>query len=201
VAHSQLFKSAPFALNDHPATPSSPIRTSSGDVEVVVATKLFVPTSPQQDQLPLEPTFVAPPRHEEWFPVSGTTMRKTKIFTGSSHPELAALIVDRLGLQTATATLKKFANQETSIEIGVSVRDEDVYIIQSGSSSVNDHLMELLIMVNACKISSAARITAVYVSFLGANEKSMPYFAYMKQSKKKKGRGAIAAKCMSRIKR
>lgn len=91
-------------------------------------------------------------------------MRKTKIFTGSSHPELAALIVDRLGITTAPATLRKFANQETSIEIGVSVRDEDVYIIQSGSSSVNDHLMELMIMVNAAKIASAARITAVWVS-------------------------------------
>lgn len=63
------------------------------------------------------------------------------------------------------------------------MRDEDVYIIQSGSSSVNDHLMELMIMINACKIASAARITAV-----------VPYFPYMKQSKKKKGRGAITAK-------
>jgi len=169
-----LFKSAQFAFNERlatpesrPATPSSPIRTSTGDVEVVVATKLFVPTSPQQEQAQLEQDTFVPPVQQDWIPVTGTTMRKTKIFTGSSHPELAALIVDRLGLQTATATLKKFANQETSIEIGVSVRDEDVFIIQSGSSSVNDHLMELLIMVNACKISSAARITAVYVCARG----------------------------------
>jgi len=90
-------------------------------------------------------------------------MRKVKIFTGSSHPELACLITERLGVSPATATLKKFSNAETAIEIGVSVRNEDVYIIQSGSTAVNDHLMELLIMINACKIASAERITAVLV--------------------------------------
>ncbi|KAJ3100917.1 hypothetical protein HDU97_001857 [Phlyctochytrium planicorne] len=110
-------------------------------------------------------------------------MRKVKIFTGSSHPELSALILDRLGQTAAPALTKKFANQETAVEIGVSVRDNDVYIIQSGSSTINDHIMELLIMVNACKLASAKRITAV-----------IPYFPYMKQSKKKKARGAITAK-------
>lgn len=68
--------------------------------------------------------------------------------------------------------------------IGVSVRNEDVFIIQSGSPKINDSLMELLIMINACKGASAQRITAV-----------IPYFPYSKQSKKKKHRGAIAAKC------
>lgn len=69
------------------------------------------------------------------------------------------------------------------MDLGVSVRNEDVFIIQSGSDSVNDHLMELLVLVNACKGASARRITAV-----------MPYFPYSKQSKKKRQRGAIAAK-------
>jgi ribose-phosphate pyrophosphokinase len=50
---------------------------------------------------------------------------------------------------------------ETAVELGVSVRGEDVYIIQSGSPTINDHLMELLIMINSCKMSSARRITAV----------------------------------------
>ena len=93
-------------------------------------------------------------------------MRRCKIFTGSSHPELTTAIVDRLGQLTAPATMKVFSNRETSIEIGVSVRAEDVFIVQSGSSTINDHLMELLIMINACKAASAKRITAVYVLFL-----------------------------------
>ncbi|KAJ3295354.1 hypothetical protein HK104_002771 [Borealophlyctis nickersoniae] len=110
---------------------------------------------------------------------------KVKIFTGSSHPELSALILDRLSQPVAPAKMKRFSNAETAVEIGVSVRNEDVYLIQSGSSQVNDHLMELLIMINACKIASARRITAV-----------LPYFPYNKQSKKKKARGAITAKRM-----
>ena len=86
---------------------------------------------------------------------------QVKIFTGSSHPELSALILDRLNLSAAPAVMKRFSNAETAVEIGVSVRNEDVFIIQAGSAAVNDHLMELLIMINACKIASARRITAV----------------------------------------
>ncbi|KAI9089611.1 phosphoribosyltransferase-like protein [Phlyctochytrium arcticum] len=115
-------------------------------------------------------------------------MRKVKIFTGSSHPELSALIIERLGIPAAPATMKRSSNAETTVEIGVSVRNEDVYIIQSGSMAINDHLMELLIMINACKISSARRITAV-----------LPYFPYNKQSKKKKARGAITAKLVANM--
>ncbi|KAF9563885.1 hypothetical protein EC968_004679 [Mortierella alpina] len=112
----------------------------------------------------------------------------TKVFAGSSHPELAAMVTSRLGLEPGKVTLTQFKNKETSVEIGVSVRNEDVYIIQSGSSKINDSLMELLIMINACKGSSAQRITAV-----------IPYFPYSKQSKKKKHRGAIAAKLVANI--
>ncbi|KAJ3158778.1 hypothetical protein HDU86_002459 [Geranomyces michiganensis] len=113
---------------------------------------------------------------------------QVKIFTGSSHPELSAMILDRLGIPAAPATMKRFSNAETSVEIGVSVRNEDVYLIQSGSMQINDHLMELLIMINACKIASAKRITAV-----------LPYFPYNKQSKKKKARGAITAKLVANM--
>lgn len=58
--------------------------------------------------------------------------------------------------------MKRFPNAETSVELGVSVRDSDCFLIQSGSNQVNDHLMELLIMISACKSASAKRITAVY---------------------------------------
>ncbi|KAF8953121.1 hypothetical protein BGZ46_003276, partial [Entomortierella lignicola] len=109
--------------------------------------------------------------------------RHTKIIAGNSHPELASLVTKRLGVEQTQVKLSQFKNKETSVEISVSVRNDDVYIIQSGSSKINDSLMELLIMINACKGSSAKRVTAV-----------IPYFPYSKQSKKKKHRGAIAAK-------
>ncbi|CAG8712828.1 12691_t:CDS:2 [Cetraspora pellucida] len=115
-------------------------------------------------------------------------MRRAKIFSGSSHPELANSICERLGVPSSPVVLKKFSNKETSVEIGCSVRNEDVFIIQSGSTQINDHLMELLIMIAACKGASASRITAV-----------MPYFPYSKQSKKKKYRCAITAKVVANL--
>ncbi|GMM35346.1 ribose phosphate diphosphokinase subunit [Saccharomycopsis crataegensis] len=115
-------------------------------------------------------------------------MHKCKIFVGNSHPELGKLVCERLGCPAAPATLKKFANGETSVSIGASVRDEDVYIIQSGSPTVNDHIMELLILISACKSGSASKITAV-----------IPQFPYSKQSKMKKHRGAITARMLANL--
>lgn len=69
--------------------------------------------------------------------------------------------LEKLGLSQSPVTVKKFSNSELSVDLGVSVRNEDVFIIQSGSTSINDHLMELLIMINACKLASAKQITAV----------------------------------------
>ena len=115
-------------------------------------------------------------------------MRKCKIFVGNSHPELGQHICAKLGVEPAPCTLKKFSNGETSVQIGVSVRDEDVYVIQSGSSTVNDHIMELLILVSACRGGSAKKITAV-----------LPQFPYSKQSKMKKHRGAITARMLANL--
>ena len=70
-------------------------------------------------------------------------------------------ICERLGTIPAKAELKKFSNGETSVAIGTSIREQDVFIVQSGSDAVNDSLMELLIMISACKGSSAKSITAV----------------------------------------
>jgi len=83
---------------------------------------------------------------------------------------------------------KKFANGETNVEIGESVRGEDVYIVQSGCGEVNDNLMELLIMINACKIASAERITAV-----------IPVYPYARQDKKDKSRAPISAKLVANM--
>ncbi|ANB12596.1 ribose phosphate diphosphokinase subunit PRS1 [Sugiyamaella lignohabitans] len=115
-------------------------------------------------------------------------MRKSHVFVGSSHPELGKLICDRLGVEPGPCTLRKFSNGETSIEIGVSVRDEDVYIVQSGSHTINDHIMELLTFISGCKGGSAHKITAV-----------LPLFPYSKQSKMKKHRGAITARMLANL--
>lgn len=115
-------------------------------------------------------------------------MPNIKVFSGSSHPALAQKICDRLGITHANVVAKKFANGETNVEIGESVRGEDVYIIQSGCGEVNDNLMELLIMINACKIASAERVTAV-----------IPVYPYSRQDKKDKSRAPISAKLVANM--
>jgi len=86
-------------------------------------------------------------------------MRKIKIFSGSSHPLLTEAICERLGTQPANCDLTKFSNGETSVSINTSIRDQDVFIVQSGSKKINDNVMELLIMISACKGGSARSIT------------------------------------------
>jgi ribose-phosphate pyrophosphokinase len=115
-------------------------------------------------------------------------MPNIKIFSGNSHRELASLICNRLGIELGRTVCKKFSNQETCIEIGESVRGEDVFIVQSGCGEVNDNLMELLIMIHACKIASAARVTAV-----------IPLFPYARQDKKDKSRAPISAKLVANM--
>ncbi|KAJ8666922.1 hypothetical protein QAD02_008584 [Eretmocerus hayati] len=115
-------------------------------------------------------------------------MPNIKVFGGSSHAELVEQICNRLGIQPGKVITKKFSNRETSVEINESVRGEDVYIVQSGCGEVNDNLMELMIMINACKIASAARITAV-----------IPYFPYARQDKKDKIRTPISAKLIANM--
>lgn len=88
-------------------------------------------------------------------------MRQTQIFSGSSHPTLVDRICDRLGQTPGRVELKKFSNGETSVQIHTSVRNQDVFIVQSGSRKMNDSLMELLIMVSACKGGSARSITGI----------------------------------------
>ena len=115
-------------------------------------------------------------------------MPNIKIFSGSSHQDLSQKIADRLGLELGKVVTKKFSNQETCVEIGESVRGEDVYIVQSGCGEINDNLMELLIMINACKIASASRVTAVILCF-----------PYARQDKKDKSRAPISAKLVANM--
>ncbi|KAK0879013.1 ribose-phosphate pyrophosphokinase 1 [Friedmanniomyces endolithicus] len=115
-------------------------------------------------------------------------MRQTCIFSGSSHPALVEAICGRLGQKRADVTLGTFSNGETRVEVQTSVRDQDVFIVQSGSSQINDNIMELLIMIQACRGGSSKSITAV-----------MPYFPYSRQSKKKTHRGAITARMLANL--
>lgn len=109
-----------------------------------------------------------------------------KIFSGRSHPALAREICDYLDLPLGQITLYNFSDGENYCQIDENVRGADVFVVQPTSSPVNDHVMELLILLDAFRRSSASRITAV-----------MPYFGYARQDKKDKPRVPIAAKLMA----
>jgi ribose-phosphate pyrophosphokinase len=94
---------------------------------------------------------------------------------GSSHPQLAQTICNHLGVPPANVLLDKFSVGETRVEIKESVRGKDVYIIQSGAGKVNDHLMELLITISACKTASARQVTAVLPLFPYSRQSDVPY--------------------------
>ncbi|KAF5661836.1 ribose-phosphate pyrophosphokinase [Fusarium heterosporum] len=118
-------------------------------------------------------------------------MRNTLIFAGNSCPVLTGQICENLGMHPASAELTQFSNLtkgETSVRILTSVREKDVFVVQSGSPSINDSIMELLIMISACKGGSANKVTAV-----------LPYFPYSRQSKKKSHRGAITARMLANL--
>ena len=109
-----------------------------------------------------------------------------KIFTGNSNPKLASDICTMVGVPLGDASLKRFSDGEISVSINESVRGTDVFLIQSTCEPVNDHLMEMLIMIDALRRASAGRITAV-----------MPYFGYARQDRKAKARDPISAKLVA----
>jgi ribose-phosphate pyrophosphokinase len=111
-----------------------------------------------------------------------------KVFAGNSNRHLAEAICKYLNVPLGNATVKRFADQEIFVEIGENVRGEDVFIVQSTSFPTNDHLMELLIMIDAVRRSSARRITAV-----------LPYFGYARQDRKAGPRTPISAKLVANL--
>lgn len=112
--------------------------------------------------------------------------KNIKVFTGNSHPQLAQDIADILGVPLGKAKVSTFSDGEISVDIGETVRGNDVFIVQSTCSPVNNNLMELLIMIDAFKRASAGRITAV-----------MPYYGYARQDRKAKARDPITAKLVA----
>jgi ribose-phosphate pyrophosphokinase len=111
------------------------------------------------------------------------------IFTGNANPDLATEIVQMLGLPMGKALVGRFSDGEINVEIMENVRGRDVFIVQPTCSPSNDNLMELLVMVDAIKRSSAGRITAV-----------IPYFGYARQDRRPRtARVAISAKLVAEM--
>ena len=111
-----------------------------------------------------------------------------KVFSGNSNPVFAQTICKELGLELGNSTVKTFADGEVSVSLYETVRGSDVFLIQSTCKPVNDHLMELLVMIDACRRASASRITAV-----------IPYFGYARQDRKAKSRDPISAKLVANM--
>lgn len=109
-----------------------------------------------------------------------------KIFTGNSNPELARRICENLDISLGRALVSTFSDGEVRVEIQENVRGADVFVVQSGAHPVNDHLVELLVMIDALKRASARRITAV-----------MPYYSYARQDRKNKPRVPITARLVA----
>lgn len=111
-----------------------------------------------------------------------------KVFAGNSNRHLADAICNYLNVPVGKASVRRFADQEIFVEIQENVRGEDVFVVQSTSFPTNDHLMELLIMIDAFRRSSAKRITAV-----------LPYFGYARQDRKAGPRTPISAKLVANL--
>ena len=108
------------------------------------------------------------------------------VFSGRSNPRFTSAICETLGIDLGRLEVVRFSDGELSVEIGDNVRGRDVFIVQSTSTPGNDHLMELLIVLDALKRASAWRITAV-----------VPYFGYARQDRKLKPRVPITAKLVA----
>jgi len=119
------------------------------------------------------------------FEINGLAM---KILTGNSNKPLAEAISAKLALPLVKANIRRFADNEIFVEILENVRGEDVFVIQPTSYPANDHLMELLVTLDALKRASARRITAV-----------IPYYGYARQDRKTSSRSPISAKLVANL--
>ena len=111
-----------------------------------------------------------------------------KLFSGSAHPALAQEIAEHLGIPMGVARLHRFPDTEVSFQIDENIRGTDVFIVQPTCSPVDEHLIELCVMIDAFRRSSASRITAV-----------IPYYGYARQDRKDKPRVPISAKLVANL--
>ena len=116
-------------------------------------------------------------------------MSKLKVFSGSAHPALAQMVVDRLGVPLGKAKVSTFSDGECAIELQEDVRGKDVFIIQPTCAPTNTNLMELILMADAMRRASAARVTAV-----------VPYFGYARQDRRpRSARVPISARVVANM--
>ena len=118
--------------------------------------------------------------------VQRPTYRSLMLFSGRGNPELGAKIAEKLGIKLGSVLAKTFADGEVYVKYGESVRGADVFIVQPTCRPVNDHLMELLIMIQAARLASAHRITAV-----------VPWYGYSRQDKKSQPREPITGRLVA----
>src|SRR5918997_954337 len=111
-----------------------------------------------------------------------------KLFAGSAHPQLAAEVAAFLGVTMGQARLHRFPDTEVAFQIEENIRGTDVFVFQPTSRPVDQHLVELCIMIDAFRRSSASRITAV-----------IPYYGYARQDRKDKPRVPISAKLVANL--
>ncbi|MBR3641048.1 MAG: ribose-phosphate pyrophosphokinase [Oscillibacter sp.] len=114
--------------------------------------------------------------------------KDVKVFCGNSNPRLAESICRLMGTKLGESEVTSFADGEVSVSLYESVRGSDVFVVESTCKPVNDHLMELLVMIDALRRASAGRITAV-----------IPYFGYARQDRKAKARDPISAKLVANM--
>jgi len=117
----------------------------------------------------------------------GSRFDEMRIFAGNGNPALAQLISNRVGVPLGDATIVKFSNENIFVKLNESVREKDVFVVQSLSTpNLSDRIMELLILLDACKRASAGRVTAV-----------IPYYAYGRTDKKDQPRVPITARLLA----
>ncbi len=114
--------------------------------------------------------------------------KRLMVFVGTASTALGQRIADRLGIELGDVVIKRFADGENYVRFDESIRGADIFLVQSTSTPVNDSLMELLIMINAAKLASAHRITAV-----------MPWYGYSRQDKKSSPREPITARLVAQL--
>jgi ribose-phosphate pyrophosphokinase len=135
---------------------------------------------PGLERAPAEP--VLKPNHA----IPLTPKKRLMVFSGRSHPELAERIAERLGVDLGEIELKTFPNDESYVRYCESIRGADIFLVQTGSPPVDKHLWELLLMIQAAKLASAKRITAV-----------IPWFPYSRQDRKAKPREPISGRLVA----
>ena len=121
-------------------------------------------------------------------PIQATSNQRLRLISGTANPALAHEIAQSLGMALTPIVCKRFADGELYVQVQESIRGCDIFLIQPTCGPVNDHLMELMILIDACKRASARQITAV-----------LPYYGYARADRKTAGRESITAKLVANL--